>query len=120
MHSQRFLDLSLRINEPYWLLHQGSCEHFIVVDQIRSVLDSLNRRVRVLIYTSLVMVFSLIKPETPLRPHGRISICAAHSAADSRPVPGLRESSSYAGDKWRHSSRAVALQNVRPMLETDG
>jgi len=35
MHSQRFLDLSLRINEPYWLLHQGSCEHFIVVDQIR-------------------------------------------------------------------------------------
>ncbi|KAF9469917.1 snRNA-activating protein of 50kDa MW C terminal-domain-containing protein [Collybia nuda] len=27
--------LSLRINQPYWFLHQGNCEHFIVVDQIR-------------------------------------------------------------------------------------
>lgn len=27
--------LSLRINEPYWMLHRGNCEHFIVVEQIR-------------------------------------------------------------------------------------
>ncbi|RDB24751.1 snRNA-activating protein complex subunit 3 [Hypsizygus marmoreus] len=27
--------LRLRINHPYWLLHQGNCEHFVVVDQIR-------------------------------------------------------------------------------------
>ncbi|KAF8070630.1 snRNA-activating protein of 50kDa MW C terminal-domain-containing protein [Lyophyllum atratum] len=27
--------LLLRINEPYWLLHQGNCEHFLVIDQIR-------------------------------------------------------------------------------------
>lgn len=27
--------LSLRINEPYWMVHRGNCEHFIVVDQIR-------------------------------------------------------------------------------------
>lgn len=27
--------LSMRLNEPYWVLHQGNCEHFIVVDQIR-------------------------------------------------------------------------------------
>ncbi|KAH9485169.1 snRNA-activating protein complex subunit 3 [Psilocybe cubensis] len=27
--------LTLRINEPYWLVHHGNCEHFLVVDQIR-------------------------------------------------------------------------------------
>ncbi|KAK7472686.1 hypothetical protein VKT23_000799 [Stygiomarasmius scandens] len=27
--------LSLRINYPYWLLHQGNCEHFIVIEHIR-------------------------------------------------------------------------------------
>ncbi|KAF4567565.1 hypothetical protein EYR40_006566 [Pleurotus pulmonarius] len=27
--------LLLRINEPYYMLHHGNCEHFIVVDQIR-------------------------------------------------------------------------------------
>ncbi|KAG6831696.1 hypothetical protein H0H92_008339 [Tricholoma furcatifolium] len=27
--------LKLRINYPYWLLHKGNCEHFLVVDQIR-------------------------------------------------------------------------------------
>lgn len=35
MHDVRFADLTLRINQPYWLLHQGSCEHFLVIDQIR-------------------------------------------------------------------------------------
>ncbi|KAF9222581.1 hypothetical protein BS17DRAFT_783085 [Gyrodon lividus] len=30
-----FASLTLRINHPYWMLHQGNCEHFIVVDQIR-------------------------------------------------------------------------------------
>lgn len=27
--------LLIRINEPYYMLHHGNCEHFIVVDQIR-------------------------------------------------------------------------------------
>ncbi|EJD52566.1 hypothetical protein AURDEDRAFT_82215 [Auricularia subglabra TFB-10046 SS5] len=36
MHSTRFLDLpAVRINEPYYLLHQGDCEHYFVLDQIR-------------------------------------------------------------------------------------
>ncbi|KAI0051895.1 hypothetical protein FA95DRAFT_1533835 [Auriscalpium vulgare] len=35
MHETKFSSLSLRINKPYWLLHQGNCEHFLVVDQIR-------------------------------------------------------------------------------------
>jgi len=30
-----FSSLSLRLNEPYWLIHKGNCEHFIVFDQIR-------------------------------------------------------------------------------------
>jgi snRNA-activating protein complex subunit 3 len=30
-----FSALTLRLHQPYWLLHQGNCEHFIVVDQIR-------------------------------------------------------------------------------------
>lgn len=27
--------LTLRIHQPYWILHQGNCEHFFVIDQIR-------------------------------------------------------------------------------------
>jgi len=37
MHETTLSSLTLRVNEPYWLLHQGNCEHFIVVDQIRLV-----------------------------------------------------------------------------------
>lgn len=32
-----FSSLSLRLNEPYWLIHKGNCEHFMVIDQIRYV-----------------------------------------------------------------------------------
>ncbi|KAI0949381.1 hypothetical protein AcW1_009012 [Taiwanofungus camphoratus] len=35
MHDTTFSSLSLRLHEPYWLLHHGNCEHFFVVDQIR-------------------------------------------------------------------------------------
>ncbi|KAJ7346795.1 snRNA-activating protein of 50kDa MW C terminal-domain-containing protein [Mycena albidolilacea] len=35
MHDTPLSSLSLRIGEPYWLLHHGNCEHFIVVEQIR-------------------------------------------------------------------------------------
>ncbi|KAJ8584339.1 hypothetical protein M405DRAFT_875659 [Rhizopogon salebrosus TDB-379] len=35
-----FSALTLRLHQPYWLLHQGNCEHFIVVDQIRLAHDS--------------------------------------------------------------------------------
>jgi len=40
MHETVISSLTLRLNEPYWLLHQGSCEHFLVVDQIRLVHQS--------------------------------------------------------------------------------
>ncbi|KAF9454032.1 hypothetical protein P691DRAFT_798945 [Macrolepiota fuliginosa MF-IS2] len=29
--------LCFRINEPYWMLHRGNCEHFIVIEQIRAL-----------------------------------------------------------------------------------
>jgi snRNA-activating protein complex subunit 3 len=32
--------LTLQLNQPYYLLHQGNCEHFIVVEQIRLVHSS--------------------------------------------------------------------------------
>ncbi|KAI9508786.1 snRNA-activating protein of 50kDa MW C terminal-domain-containing protein [Russula earlei] len=35
MHDTPFSSLSLRLNYPYWLLHRGNCEHFLVIDQIR-------------------------------------------------------------------------------------
>ncbi|KIY44452.1 hypothetical protein FISHEDRAFT_77645 [Fistulina hepatica ATCC 64428] len=34
-HSTRLDTLTLRLNEPYWILHQGNCEHIFVVDEIR-------------------------------------------------------------------------------------
>ena len=36
-HEMPFSSLSLRLNNPYWLVHHGNCEHFLVVDQIRYV-----------------------------------------------------------------------------------
>lgn len=30
-----FNALTLRLHQPYWILHQGNCEHFFVIDQIR-------------------------------------------------------------------------------------
>ncbi|KAF8482904.1 snRNA-activating protein of 50kDa MW C terminal-domain-containing protein, partial [Russula ochroleuca] len=35
MNETPFSSLSLRLNHPYWLVHHGNCEHFLVVDQIR-------------------------------------------------------------------------------------
>lgn len=35
MHDQLFSDLTICLNKPYWLLHQGLCEHFVVFDAIR-------------------------------------------------------------------------------------
>ncbi|KAJ7188067.1 snRNA-activating protein of 50kDa MW C terminal-domain-containing protein [Mycena filopes] len=35
MYDTPLSSLSLRIGEPYWLLHHGNCEHFIVIEQIR-------------------------------------------------------------------------------------
>ncbi|KAI0305718.1 snRNA-activating protein of 50kDa MW C terminal-domain-containing protein [Multifurca ochricompacta] len=35
IHDTPFSSLSLRLNHPYWLVHQGNCEHFLVIDQIR-------------------------------------------------------------------------------------
>ncbi|PFH53813.1 hypothetical protein AMATHDRAFT_45270 [Amanita thiersii Skay4041] len=35
MYETTFESLPLRLNEPYWLLHAGNCEHFIVLEQIR-------------------------------------------------------------------------------------
>lgn len=32
-----FDTLSVRLHEPYWLLHKGNCEHFFTIDQIRCV-----------------------------------------------------------------------------------
>lgn len=35
LKNTKLTSLLLRINEPYWLIHHGNCEHFLVVDQIR-------------------------------------------------------------------------------------
>lgn len=35
MHDAKLADLELRLHQPYWLLHQGECEHLIVISQIR-------------------------------------------------------------------------------------
>ena len=39
MEETKISSLSIRVNEPYWLIHAGNCEHFIVINQIRFVLQ---------------------------------------------------------------------------------
>ena len=36
LNSTLVSSLSVRLDEPYWFLHQGNCEHFLVFNQIRS------------------------------------------------------------------------------------
>ncbi|PLW18583.1 hypothetical protein PCANC_09223 [Puccinia coronata f. sp. avenae] len=37
MEQVRMDQLTLRINEPYWMLHQGNCEHIFTIDEIRAL-----------------------------------------------------------------------------------
>lgn len=39
MEETPFADLKLRLGEPYWMFHQGSCEHIWTIDEIRCVPD---------------------------------------------------------------------------------
>lgn len=34
-HAVPLRELTLRISEPYWILHRGNCEHWFVIDEIR-------------------------------------------------------------------------------------
>ena len=56
--------LSLKLNKPYWFLHQGNCEHFLVFDQIRYVASSQHLRERLL---------TLSQDDSPNRSQGRLS-----------------------------------------------
>ncbi|KAF8973130.1 snRNA-activating protein of 50kDa MW C terminal-domain-containing protein [Flammula alnicola] len=38
LEGTKLCSLSLCLNEPYWLIHQGNCEHFVVIDQISRLL----------------------------------------------------------------------------------
>jgi snRNA-activating protein complex subunit 3 len=37
MHEVTFQALEIRLQQPYWLCHAGDCEHFFVIESIRSV-----------------------------------------------------------------------------------
>ena len=61
MHETPFSSLSLRLNHPYWLVHHGNCEHFLVVDQIRYVFSPARSAVSL---TDIVLS-SLLHPHDP-------------------------------------------------------
>ncbi len=37
MHDTKFLSLTVRLHEPYWILHAGNCEHFFTITALRFV-----------------------------------------------------------------------------------
>jgi hypothetical protein len=45
MEDTKLSSLTIKLHEPYWLLHEGDCEHFIVFDQIRYMRDTIILRV---------------------------------------------------------------------------
>ena len=59
-HETPFSSLSLCLNHPYWFVHHGNCEHFLVVDQIRYVFHPP-------LYLPLLISFlsSLLHPHDP-------------------------------------------------------
>ncbi|CCM01486.1 uncharacterized protein FIBRA_03540 [Fibroporia radiculosa] len=42
IHETTFASLSVHLHKPYWFLHAGNCEHYFVVDQIRSSKDAIS------------------------------------------------------------------------------
>ena len=60
MHDTFFSSLTVRLHQPYWLVHEGDCEHFFVIEQIRSVLVSLLSHV-----PSLTCFYRLHHPSDP-------------------------------------------------------
>ena len=44
MKETKISSLSIRINEPYWFIHSGNCEHFILFNQLRFNLTEPCRR----------------------------------------------------------------------------
>ena len=62
MHETPFSSLSLRLNRPYWLVHHGNCEHFLVVDQIRYVVSHSTFRLVNFLFVCLVYCIHRILP----------------------------------------------------------
>ncbi|KAG1744403.1 hypothetical protein EDB19DRAFT_1632775, partial [Suillus lakei] len=63
-----FNALTLKTHQPYWILHQGNCEHFFVIDQIRQALlaHALDPPIRLSI-------------DVPTNPNGSRSLSCLHS-----------------------------------------
>lgn len=72
--------LSLKLNKPYWFLHQGNCEHFLVFDQIRSGTMLLPPRGRPL---------TPVQDAPSNRSQGRIPTNAPNHPSPTRPLPRM-------------------------------
>ena len=35
MHDTKLSSLSIRLHEPYWIVHAGNCEHFFSIASVR-------------------------------------------------------------------------------------
>lgn len=101
IHDVHFSDLDVRLNQPYWLLHQGSCEHYLVIEQIRwgwssfITIPSLNTR-----------ILQLVKPH---RPNGRLSYHYSHKPSHYWLMPSMRSCSGYCFYRWRHKARTKPM-----------
>lgn len=38
MHDTTLSSLNIRLHKPYWMMHAGNCEHFIVFEHVRYVI----------------------------------------------------------------------------------
>ena len=39
METTHFIDLTARLGQPYVYVHQGDCEHIVVLSDLRSVVE---------------------------------------------------------------------------------
>lgn len=46
LENATFESLSVRLQVPYWLMHSGNCEHFVVIEEIRYSFCSLSALLR--------------------------------------------------------------------------
>lgn len=112
LNATRISSLILRLHEPCWVLHAGSCEHFFVVTNIR--------------YAHIATVVkprrltSMEQGKTSCRPCVRVPLDDSDNPSALRFLPGVYQGARGVLDRGRCQARREPVSHLRTVLEVDG
>lgn len=111
MHDTKFLSLTVRLHEPYWILHAGNCEHFFTITALRFV---------------FVISFRLIdakrrwQTSSSIRPEVGLSTHNANHSPFERLLPCLLQGPGGVLDHRRCQAWRKSFLDMHTVLEVDG